>query len=100
MSKHTPTPWKAEGGYIFAGEGDEILVCIQSTINDELVADAEANAARIVKCVNLHDELVECLKIAQQKLAVFNRNISPIQVATDEGFNRIRAILAKTKGDA
>lgn len=72
-TKHTPTPWNVSqtGSYfteIRAESGRRIAetwVQGQARSRDAAIKQAytnEANAAHIVKCVNLHDELVEALK--------------------------------------
>jgi len=57
-SKHTPTPWQDTGTN---GDGFQVI----KDAEDCLVAyvfPPEANAARIVRCVNTHDELVAALE--------------------------------------
>lgn len=85
-TKHTPTPWRIEDGTTLiwgdcnpndntsSGMGYPITECrvtpvsasswCKAPYNDE----GKANAAHIVKCVNLHDELVEVLKDIQDFL--------------------------------
>lgn len=65
-AKHTPTPWKIVNPYKSVtmqdapykhcafGNGD----CLFECYGDQ----KEFNASHIVHCVNLHDELVECLR--------------------------------------
>src|SRR5882672_476169 len=71
MSEPTPRPWRIlkrdETGVagmmlpIDDGHGH----CIAWLVNrDPLLGSDEANATHIVKCVNMHDELVEELKNA------------------------------------
>jgi len=57
--EHTPTPWKVYlyGGVQIGQEDTGDAVC--SMWGDK--QEGEANAAHIVKCVNMHDELVEAL---------------------------------------
>jgi hypothetical protein len=58
MSKITPRPWSHiyNGDEVIAGGADgQIYVC---------TAHTQANAAHIVKCVNMHDDLVEALRAA------------------------------------
>lgn len=57
--KHTPTPWVAEVCRITCSYGVEIAFL--STDNRTFKED-EANTAHIVKCVNMHDELVDFSK--------------------------------------
>lgn len=54
--EHTPTPWKVYqyGGVQIGQEDTGEAVC--SMWGDK--KEGEANAAHIVKCVNMHDELV------------------------------------------
>lgn len=95
--KHTPTPWEVSGYGAFetlirASSGDGNGRKVAATwISDarakrrdgETTSDFyersralhlkharanEANAAHIVKCVNLHDELVEALKVAVEEI--------------------------------
>lgn len=69
MSKVTPRPWQ----FNKVGYGPDEAWCIFSTecapaLNIARTpwaeADDAANAAHIVKCVNMHEELVNCLKDA------------------------------------
>lgn len=57
--EHTPTPWKVYlyGGVQIGQEDTGEAVC--SMWGDK--QEGEANASHIVKCVNMHDELVEAL---------------------------------------
>lgn len=57
MSEHTKTPWNYQGHLIFAAatHGEPFITC---EAREEMIA----NAAHIVKCVNMHDELVEALE--------------------------------------
>lgn len=56
--KHTPTPWYADINFITDGQRNEVahITSYHMTLHEEC-----ANAAHIVKCVNMHDELVEAL---------------------------------------
>lgn len=72
MSKPTPRPWKTESDspleMILTGANGESVNGIQIWLDDacnDLNPLRRANAAHIVKCVNMHDEMVELLtKIA------------------------------------
>lgn len=60
MSKPTPRPWKwAHDGYQAILSGNKNFVELIQLQPTEL---SEANAAHIVKCVNMRDELVEALR--------------------------------------
>ena len=75
-NKHTPAPWVTtfeEGTPFFHGvyqldkngfEGEAVTYVTDSTNHQR----AQANAEHIVKCVNLHDELLEALEHARDCL--------------------------------
>lgn len=92
MSKeHTPTPWRIEDNTTLIwgacnpddlssyGMGYPVAECRITPISQSSWCNApysdegEANAAHIVKCVNMHDELVEALK----EINNLNENHSP-----------------------
>lgn len=59
--KHTPRPWLyEESAYscVLTYQGASIGAMFHSKMNGDRLP-SEANAAHIVKCVNMHDELVE-----------------------------------------
>lgn len=58
-TKHTPTPWDQINGVYTQENGYFSMV----QTPDKCVADVfdKEDAAHIVKCVNMHDELVEAL---------------------------------------
>lgn len=98
--EHTPTPWyqgaiAGTEGTIFAN-GDGVIV--------EDVA--EADAAHIVKCVNLHDELVKALElcIINAETAAKYVSESPKDAVTLKhaphwpGIEAAREALTKAKG--
>lgn len=67
-TKHTPTPWKQDGLEVWATKPVRFNLVSSGTPRICLVDNHHsesrfeiANAAHIVKCVNLHDELVEVL---------------------------------------
>ena len=65
-TKHTPTPWAASQHH----EGYIVPLSSSPFPNCEVIATAyscygnnrDENRKKIVHCVNLHDELVECLR--------------------------------------
>lgn len=78
---HTPTPWQTDESHFFddgmqhyqdldyleiVGSGTVALV-LDLHSNHE---DTKANAAHIVKCVNMHDELVEALEYITKSFPV------------------------------
>ena len=63
MTKHTPIPWRVADKSlglmgILRVQNKDVDIC--NVFNDKSV-NSEANAKHIVKCVNMHDELVEAL---------------------------------------
>lgn len=66
-TKHTPTPWKFDGESINDLQGNTVAFPRSGGFmpghRDE---NLRANAAHIVKCVNLHDELVDALALCQK----------------------------------
>lgn len=87
IATHSPTPWELvegneyHGPYICSNFGtslcDLYVMSTPSSLsarnggNSEPIpfVDADENAAHIVKCVNVHDELVAALKAAYCHLA-------------------------------
>ncbi len=65
-TKHTPTPWKAFNRGIECANGYSVATC---TTYFQPVGRPEDNAAHIVKCANLHDELVDGLMDAHPHIA-------------------------------
>lgn len=71
--KHTPTPWTFKqdpktGDCGITAVGVGILAETYAEIrraHEYATGESHANAAHIVKCVNMHDELVEALEIAE-----------------------------------
>lgn len=65
--KHTPGPWRVASPSLYAGSeinidaGERGYIACCGHRGDE---EAEANALRIVRCVNAHDELVAAAKRA------------------------------------
>lgn len=94
MSKHTPTPWKVDdintkGKTRIAYKGFSVAY---TDISHRTEQEQEANAAHIVKCVNLHDELVavvefECDRLYQSGL------YSPDELA------RLKDLLRRARGE-
>jgi len=85
--EHTPTPWYNIANDIYHeseyGSDPIASVCGECSFNQD-----QANAAHIVKCVNMHDELVEALEDA-------------IQLLQMAGYSTVehRAALAKARGE-
>lgn len=66
MSKHTPTPWAMDDTRLLIRSGGHLVAeafrdCLKSIADRE--AEAQANAAMIVRAVNAHDALVEALRV-------------------------------------
>lgn len=98
-TKHTPTPWRAP--FLSVTDGDDYIqitdedqtygVCRLDESYSEHREVMKANAALIVKAVNLHDELVEALE--------FLMEIDPAsgEVLTLEKYQEFEELLAKAK---
>ena len=63
-TKHTLTPWTVEADQ----DDDFLLINGMTDLGDEVICQLnnseleQTNAAHIVKCVNLHEELVEAIE--------------------------------------
>ena len=88
---HTPTPWNLNEVYIIDSEGYSIATTMfgdKASIEEDL-----ANAAHIVKCVNLHDELVAALKAARDDyLSGFRFHEIPNETPYDEVLKKAGAL--------
>lgn len=77
-TKHTQGTWhtgRTHAGEIavFADNKQNTQICtIEPLMSNE---ETKANAARIVQCVNSHDELVRALKAAQSVIPYGNESI-------------------------
>ena len=65
---HTPTPWhilrEADGAIAIGNRSLPHVAVVRYSHNPALSKETgEANASHIVKCVNLHDELVEVFEL-------------------------------------
>jgi hypothetical protein len=87
--QHTLGPWHQVGDYHIRAE-DGQFICI---LVPEVFGRLPANAALIAGA----PELLEALLIAQKKLSVFNRTLSPLEVAQDKELDFIRAAIAKVR---
>ena len=78
---HTPTPWNARGLAICKGNS---LIAVMG--QDDGIKFSEktslANASHIVKCVNLHDELVKALELALQYLVYDGKHPAVVSAKT------------------
>ena len=106
-TKHTQTPWEKCGGatpyYTCIKSGDEYIVYGMADnqshkehghrIKAPDMWTQQANAAHIVKCVNMHDELVEALKEAREEyLGGFRFHEIPKETPYDETLKKAGAI--------
>ncbi len=92
-TKHTPTPWDHINGVYTQENGYFSMVqtpdgCVAYVFDKE-------DAAHIVKCVNMHDELVEaisdCLWMIEEKEGTGDEN--------DKKVDAVRLSLAKARGE-
>ena len=68
MPRHTKTPWTFEGMALIEQPTRKRLMVLSSSLGSEGIMEHEANAAHIVHCVNVHEELVHLLSDAFDKL--------------------------------
>lgn len=110
---HTPTPWVVEDGTVIwnaivdhpetsydLGLPIAEMRTMKSIIGPAYSrAQVEANAARIVHCVNLHDELVEALSgfLDYKRFDVF---IGGNPIVVEDFLDRARSVLKKARGEA
>ena len=101
-NKHTSTPWFKvwNGCYWEIQEIDKVhaptelsVSCFKSSMN------AEANVDRIVKCVNLHDELVEALTNCVHHLYPLLHNVEKSDTL-DMRIRQAEKALKKAKGES
>lgn len=94
--EHSPLPWHTKGRTVCCTEKGSIASCLvgRQEMDDGFSltteADAEANAALIVKCVNTHDALVEALAVF---VACYDADAGLYQAV-----RQARAALAAAKG--
>lgn len=110
-TQHTPTPWRAAINMDGRHQAFSIMADSPAFHKDEwpyqpLIAQtlhgkgcatlevARANAAHIVKCVNLHDELIEALDM------IFSTGVATSINPDGVWATKARAVLAKVKGCA
>lgn len=93
--QHTPGPWKLSDkvtARIIPGDGNEgFTIALCSGFNEQ---EAKANAAYIVHCCNLHQELVQAL---ERFCNVFGNY--PAETSAGICVAKARAVLAKAKGE-
>ena|ERR1700761_1185382 len=102
MSKHTPTRFES-----IPVEGDETQSYLQCQAIIRNITRPTIHlgmmeteiAARIVKCVNLHDELVGVLQVITPMAANY-LDLQMISSNKDKDILNAYAVLAKAKGDA
>jgi hypothetical protein len=98
-AQHTPGPWVqhalmvSEAGQPVGRERD-ICHCGLGMRRD--AHESEANAARIVQCVNAHDELLAALILARNCMASELR--LPVDECVGGDFTIINAAIAKATG--
>lgn len=109
MSKHTPTPWslnKVEN-YIESKEGGLIAIVRTGGLDplENYDMKIKANATHIVKCVNLHDELVKELELRVSELGERMNHLNLYQRLSELDKTRIKFdyakdLLKRARGDS
>lgn len=81
MEKHTPTPWKyvLAPTQIVSENGPEIIATLNNKFVNGAVYD---NAAFIIRAVNMHKELLMCLKEVVDDIPRINKKEFYVRVIT------------------
>lgn len=88
-AQHTKGEWiyvpfeNADGKFIYARiQTKEKSVAFANVYLDHHIGkqEAEANAKRIVKAVNMHDELIECIKASDKEIKRTGGHLSPLGI--------------------
>ncbi len=95
VSKHTPGEWKA----VFYDDAALVISdqhgCICKIEHEgEHTEEHEANAQRIVACVNSHDEMLQALLEAERSLEILSESDS-FDIHDKEALNMVSAAIAK-----
>ena len=100
-AKHTPTPWEvgADGWIQGPSEVDPVMSCKMIarvnraySLRPEQIEESAANATLIVCAVNVHEELLDAVKFARQKIG--NRAVA----WGAEILLKLDAVIAKAEG--
>lgn len=84
-ARHTPTPWKHDGQYVFDADGHQVLNGYN--LSKKLLD-------KIIRAVNAHDELVSALKRAEAALSWFINDDGESDV---EALEEVKAAIAKVE---
>lgn len=102
IEKITPTPWKVIGlRHIHVADESivaPIAICEDVTARMKS-GECYANAAHIVKCVNLHDELVDAVEYYCSVMREAWGN-EAFEKSNDHVISKMRNALAKAKAGA
>jgi hypothetical protein len=100
-TQYTPLPWVTQGNGKVLAASNTILIadCIPQNINF-MAKNPDANAQRIVHCVNSHDELVEAVAGLLDAHTQLRLNGTPIHTVNIVAIEKAEAALAKAKGSA
>ena len=103
IDKHTPTPWRTEFTerqpffntiYSVDDNAPEEIVCFITDSTDHARAQNDSN--HIVKCVNMHDELVEALETATDYIN--SRGVVPHR--TKSFSIKFKGLIKKARGES
>lgn len=96
MSKHTPTPWTAEGKSIWRDTPLQFVAITTTTRGDEV---DEANAAFIVRACNARDDLLEACKAVMDAAPNLQVLARPGHGPMLDAYQLVRAAIAKAEED-
>jgi hypothetical protein len=98
--KHTPAPWVLRESTVDVYDGYMLIVgdfgIIAKIGGNREKSEIKANAEHIVKCVNMHDELVDALEDLVQEIKGSNKQK---WYGTDIDLYEAEQALSKAKGN-
>ena len=104
QTAHTPGPWTLTAGRTIETAHGEFSLTYDrdrhGNPNFKNFCALDANAAHIVQCVNVHEELLEALKAAKAQLAELIEHTNTVNVMDNcmATYHEIERILAKAEG--
>lgn len=94
-SKHTPTPWywgdKSHHGYFNLRSDSGIVINAEENYGAPYMEISDEDAAHIVKCVNMHDELVEALESVLEGIKL-GYNLGYLESEVEEALKKAGAL--------
>jgi hypothetical protein len=101
-AKHTPTPWTLQQdttqNYTICA--DKYTIAMDNVNDSDLMPKGMSisNGKRIVHCVNMHEEMLEALKVLSEYIARHEKFLPETQ-ERDELAEDLIALIDKAKGE-